>query len=60
MTKQWWYQNVKHVVVKNQDLSKNIKQVKYQVINYLGLKTLLSKIPLLDDTLFWMKFHWRL
>ena len=29
MVKQWYYQNVQYVVVKNQDLLKNKKQVEY-------------------------------
>ena len=29
MVKQWYYQNEQYVVVKNEDLLKNKKQVKY-------------------------------
>ena len=29
------------------------------ILSNLGLKTPLSKIPLLGHTLFWMQFHWR-
>ena len=50
MKKQWCYQNLKYAIMKNQDLSKN-QEAKGLLIN-LGLKTLLSKVPLLCDVLF--------
>ena len=34
------------------------KQEASGVLSSLGLKTLLSKIPLFDDNLFSMQFHW--
>ena len=41
--------------------SKNFKFVKKQdakgLLSNLGIKTLLSKIPVLGDILFWMQFH---
>ena len=41
---------MKYVVVKNQETK--------EVLSNLGLKTPLSKVPLLDDILFWMQLHW--
>ena len=52
MVKQWYYQNVRYVVVKNEDLLKNKKQV----LSNLGPKTTLNNIPLLSDILLWMQF----
>ena len=50
MVKQWYYLNAQYVVVKNQDLLK-IKKKKGLLSN-LGLRTPLSKVPLLGDILF--------
>ena len=50
-----YYQNVLYLVVKNQDLLK--KQEASRVLSNLGLKTLLNKILLLSDMLFWTQFH---
>ena len=55
MVKQW-YQNVQDAAVKNQDLLKIKKQK--GLLSSLGLRTPLSKVPLLGDTLFWMQCHW--
>ena len=46
MVEQCYYQNVQYVTVKNQEakgLSSN-----------LGVRTLLSKVPILGDILFWI------
>ena len=57
MVKQWYYLNAQYVVVKNQDLLK-IKKKKGLLSN-LGLRTPLSKVPLLGDILFWLcKNEW--
>ena len=50
MVKQWYYQTVQHVVVKNRDLLKIKKQK--GLLSKLGIKTPLSKVPILGDTLF--------
>ena len=34
------------------------KQEVSWILSNLGLKTPLSKVPLLGDILFWMQFHW--
>ena len=34
------------------------KQEAKWLLSKLGIKTPLSKIPILSDTLFWMQFHW--
>ena len=57
MVKQWYYLNAQYLVVKNQDLLK-IKKKKGLLSN-LGLRTPLSKVPLLGDILFWLcKNEW--
>ena len=39
--------------------SKFIKQQEAKgLLSKLGIKTPLSKIPILGDILFWMQFHW--
>ena len=42
--------------------SKKSRFIKHQkakgLLTKLGIKTLLSKIPILGDILFWMQFHW--
>ena len=43
MIKYFYYQNVQYAIVKNQDLLKNKKQK--EIVNSLGLRTLLSKVP---------------
>ena len=50
MVKQWWYQNVKCVIVKNLHLLK--KQEAKVLLIKLGIKTPLNRIPLLGDILF--------
>ena len=52
MVKQWYYQIVLYLVVKNQDLLK--KQEASGILSNLSLKTSLNKIPLIGDILFWM------
>ena len=49
MAKQCYYQNVQYVMVKNQDLLK-IKQLSN--LSNLGVRTPLSKVPILGDILF--------
>ena len=56
MVKQWYYQNVQYVIVKNQDLLK--KQEASEILSNLALKTPINKIPLLGNILLWMQFHW--
>ena len=52
MVKYWYYQNVQYVIVKK---SKFINQQEAKgLLSKWGIKTLLSKIPILDDILFWM------
>ena len=50
MVEQWYYQDVQYVAVKNQDLLK-IKRQKGLLSNF-GVKTPLSKVPILGDILF--------
>ena len=50
MIEQWYYENVQYVIVKNQDLLKNKKQK--GMLSDLGVRTPLSKVPILDDNLF--------
>ena len=50
MLKQWYYQNVLYIVLKNQDLLKNKKQK--GILSNLSLKIPLNKIPLLSYILF--------
>ena len=47
MVEQWYYENVQYVIVKNQDLLKNKKQK--GMLSDLGVRTPLSKVPILDD-----------
>ena len=56
MVKQWYYQNVQCVVVKKSRFIKN--QEANGLLSNLGLWTPLSKVPVLGDILFWMRFHW--
>ena len=60
MVKQWHYQIVLYVVVKNQDLLKKKQQQQQAngLLSGLGIKTPLSKIPLLGNVLFLMQFHY--
>ena len=44
MVEKWYYQNVQYVVVKNQDL--------LGLLSNLGVRTTLSKVPILVDILF--------
>ena len=50
MVEQWYYWSVQNVEVKNQDSLKN-QEAKGVLIN-LGIRTPLSKVPILGDTLF--------
>ena len=50
MVGQWYYQNVQYAVVKNQDFLKTKKQKDF--LSNLGIKTPLSKVPILGDVLF--------
>ena len=50
MVEQWYYQYVQYVIVKNQDFFKN--QEAKGLLSNLGIKTPLSKVPILDDILF--------
>ena len=50
IVKQWYYQNVQYVAVKIQNFLKN--QEANGLLSSLGLKTPLSKVPLLGDILF--------
>ena len=45
MVKQWYYQNVQYVMVKNQEAK--------GLLSYLGLRTSLRKVPILGDILLW-------
>ena len=44
MLRQWYYQNVQYVAIKNQEAK--------GLLSKLGIRTLLSKIPILGDILF--------
>ena len=55
MLKQCYYQNLLYAVVKNQELIK--KQEASGILGSLGLRTLLSKVPLLGDILFRMQLQ---
>ena len=44
MVEQWYYQNVQYTVVKNQEAK--------GLLSNLGIKTPLSKVPILADILF--------
>ena len=44
MVEQWYYQNVKYVEVKNQEAK--------GLLSNLGVRTQLSKVPILGDILF--------
>ena len=50
--KHWYYQNVQYAVIKNQDLFIKNQEAKGLLSN-LGLRTPLSKVPILGDILFW-------
>ena len=50
MVEQWYYQNVPYVAVKNHHLLK--KQEAKRLLSNLGIRTPLSKIPLVGDVLF--------
>ena len=54
--KQWYYQNVQYMGVKNQDLLK--KKEASEMLSNLGLKTPLNEIPSLGHILFWTQFYW--
>ena len=47
---QWYYWNVQYVAVKNQDLLKTKKQK--GLLSNSGIRTPLSKVPILGDILF--------
>ena len=44
MVRQWYYQNVQYAAVKNQEAK--------GLLSNLGIKTPLSKVPILGDILF--------
>ena len=46
MVEQWYYQNVQYVMVKNQEAK--------GLLSNLGVRKPLSKVPILDEILFWM------
>ena len=50
MVKQWYYQTVQYVVVKKSRFSKN--QEAKGLLSKLGIKTTLSKVPILGHILF--------
>ena len=50
LAKLWYYQNVQGVVVKHQEPKR--------LLSNLSLRTPLSKVPILGDTLFWVQLHW--
>ena len=50
MVGQWYYQNVQYVVVKNLEFIKN--QEAKGLLSNLGLRTPLSKLPILGAILF--------
>ena len=50
MVKQWYYQNAQYVVVKKSRFIKN--QEARRLLSNLGLRTQLSKVPVLHDILF--------
>ena len=50
MVKQWYYPNVQYAVVKNQEVK--------GLLSNLGIKTPLSKVPILADILFWVQLRW--
>ena len=52
MVGQWYYQNVQYVVVKNLEFIKN--QEAKGLLSNLGLRTPLSKLPILGAILFYM------
>ena len=56
MLKQWYYQYVLYVVVKNQDLFIKKQEAK-GILSTLGLKIPLSEVSILGDILFWTQFH---
>ena len=49
MLEQCYYQIVQYVIIKNQDLSKSRGK---RTIKSFGIRTPLSKVPILDDILF--------
>ena len=53
MVKQWYYQigSKKSKFIKKQEANRLLRS--------LGIKTPLSKIPLLSNVLFWKQFHWK-
>ena len=52
MVEQWYYQNVQYATVKNQEFIKN--QEAKGLLTNLGIRTPLSKVPILGDILFSM------
>ena len=53
MVKQWYYQTVQYMVVKNYYVVVNIKCPEAKgLLSKLGIKTPLSKVPILGDILF--------
>ena len=50
MVKQWYYPNVQYAVVKNPEVK--------GLLSNLGIKTPLSKVPILADILFWVQLRW--
>ena len=52
MVKSWYYQNAQRAVAKNSRFIKN--QEAKGLLSNLGLRTPLSKLPVLGDILFWV------
>ena len=50
MVKQWYFENVQRVVAKHQEPK--------GLLSNLSLRTLLSKVPILGDILFWVQLRW--
>ena len=49
MVKQCYYQNVQYVIAKNQEAK--------GLLSNLGIRTPLSKVPILGDILFWVRVN---
>ena len=50
MVNQWYYQSVQYAVIKNQEAK--------GLLSNLGLRTPLSKLPILGDILFGVQLRW--
>ena len=50
MVEQWYYQNAQYIIIKKSRFIKN--QEAKGLLSNLGIKTSLSKVPILGDILF--------